>query len=174
MEFIEGEKVVLRVPDGDDFRGAYLKGINAQEFDQFTDHALYPKDEAALKAYAQAKKNNKDLWLGIYDKAAKKHVGNIELSNISQVHRKALYAILLWDGHGQGLANEASRLIIQFGFDRLNLQRIELYVHDKNEKAISLYERLGFKKEGTLRQAFQKQGQFYDLHVMGLLKEEYK
>ena len=174
MEFLEGDKIDLRILSDEDFRGPYLRGINSQQFDQFTDHALFPKNEAALREYSLIKAKNKDLWLGIFNKSNQKHVGNIELSQITAIHRKALYAILLWDGHGQGFALEASQLIIDYGFERLNLQRIELYVHEENSKAISLYERLGFKKEGILRNSFIRKDRTYNVHVMGLLKEEFK
>ena len=80
---------------------------------------------------------------------------------ISQAHR------------GQGFGFEAMQLVIAFGFRELSLHRIALSVASYNEGAIHLYEKLGFKHEGTAREALQRDGQFYDSYSYGLLKQEW-
>ncbi len=174
IPFISGEKVILSVLEGEDFSGPYLLGINDQNLDSFTDHALFPKTKDSLVAYAAQKRQNGDLWLGIYNKASRAHIGNIELSRASSVHQTATFAILLWSDHGQGLAFEASRIILEFGFRKLNLSRVELEVHSENAPAIALYKKLGFVEEGRKRQAFHRSGKKSDLIVMGLLQSEFR
>ncbi len=73
----------------------------------------------------------------------------------------------------KGLGTEALSLLLDFGFMELNLHRIQLFVMSYNEAAISLYERLGFTKEGTLREFGSRDFKRYDLLVYGLLHSEW-
>jgi len=87
--------------------------------------------------------------------------------------RTALLGIWLgkpyWDA---GLGTDAVRTLCRFGFDHMNLQRIELDVFDTNPRARRAYEKVGFVLEGTRRQAQFVGGRNVDSHLMGLLAEE--
>ncbi|WP_291634364.1 GNAT family protein, partial [Clostridium sp.] len=74
---------------------------------------------------------------------------------------------------GRGYAKEALRLTIDFGFEELNLHRIELTVLEYNEPAIKLYERLGFKREGVYREFIHRDGKRYDMYLYGMLRPEW-
>lgn len=75
-----------------------------------------------------------------------------------------------WD---KGYGTEAMDLLLDFAFGELRLHRVFLHVFDFNERAIHLYERAGFRHEGTAREAFYRHGRFYDMHLMGILAEEW-
>lgn len=74
------------------------------------------------------------------------YVGNIYLTDIRE--GKANYHIFIGDKRfwGKGVAKEASMLIIQHGFETLQLHEINLKVKKQNTRAYSLYKRLGFKE----------------------------
>lgn len=74
---------------------------------------------------------------------------------------------------GRGLGAEALQLLLQFAFAELNLRRVGLTVIAYNERAISMYRRMGFVEEGVIRRAVEREGAHYDLLVMGLLREEW-
>jgi RimJ/RimL family protein N-acetyltransferase len=61
---------------------------------------------------------------------------------------------------------------VAFGFRDLNLHRISLQVFATNKRAITTYERAGFRHEGTMRQAAFIDGRFVDVVVMGILEGE--
>jgi RimJ/RimL family protein N-acetyltransferase len=63
--------------------------------------------------------------------------------------------------------------LCRFGFERLNLNRIHLYTPVYNQRAVALYEKVGFKTEGVLRQDVFQDGQYHDAVVMGLLRQEF-
>lgn len=62
---------------------------------------------------------------------------------------------------------------MEFAFIKLNLNKVELDVYEFNPRAIYVYEKTGFKKEGIRRQVFYKNEQFYNSVLMGILREEY-
>jgi diamine N-acetyltransferase len=66
------------------------------------------------------------------------------------------------------------KVFFDYAFRQLNLSRIWLEVLVANERAVELYRRFGFVHEGTLRSHHFQDGQFKDLHVMGLLRAEFE
>ena len=74
-----------------------------------------------------------------------------------------------WD---QGYGTDTMRTLCRFGFEMMNLHRIELEVYAENERARKVYERVGFRVEGTRRDAIFKYGRYQDIVVMGLLEGE--
>jgi RimJ/RimL family protein N-acetyltransferase len=74
---------------------------------------------------------------------------------------------------GKGIGSEAMSLLLDFGFCELNFYRIQLNVIAYNERAIKLYERLGFTREGTLRDFIFRDGKRYDMYLYGLLRHEW-
>jgi RimJ/RimL family protein N-acetyltransferase len=75
---------------------------------------------------------------------------------------------------GQGYGTEALHLALQYGFDELNLHRVTLTVIAYNARAIALYERAGFQREGVFREFGRRDGQRYDMYLYGLLRPEWE
>lgn len=103
-------------------------------------------------------------------------IGSCQLHSISTVHRRAELQIRIGevDYQRKGLGSEALQLLLGFGFHDLNLERVQLHVLPGNHRAITLYEKLGFVREGTLRKAVFVDGRYQDLFVMGVLRDEYE
>jgi RimJ/RimL family protein N-acetyltransferase len=100
-------------------------------------------------------------------------VGFGGLSDISRALTATLFVGIgergLW---GKGLGAEATRLICEYGFFFRNLHSIKVEVNGYNQRAIRLYERLGFKSAGRLRGVIVLNGNRYDQILMDLLREE--
>ena len=75
--------------------------------------------------------------------------------------------------HGKGYGSEATYLALKFGFDRLNLHKIHLKTSDYLSSAIRFYERLGFSREGVLREHEFKKGRFVDKILFSMLRSEF-
>ena len=116
------------------------------------------------------------LRLGIALKADNRLIGSVGLHAIDPIHRRATFGIMIGaiDAWGQGYATEASRLIIAAGFDRLNLNRIELDVYPFNPAARHIYEKLGFRVEGVKRQYHYLDGVYHDVACMGMLRSDWE
>jgi RimJ/RimL family protein N-acetyltransferase len=73
----------------------------------------------------------------------------------------------------QGYGSEAAKLMLQHGFENLNLHRIYLRVYENNPRAIRSYEKVGYVHEGRMRQAVYKNGKFEDVLLMSVLRSEW-
>jgi RimJ/RimL family protein N-acetyltransferase len=104
-------------------------------------------------------------------------IGTIGLDHIDFANQTVEFGNLLigkQEYKGKGYATEAAELIVSYCFLRLNMNRIYLNVYADNAKAIRLYERCGFKTEGTLREAHFEGGGFKDVLVMSILRREFR
>lgn len=83
------------------------------------------------------------------------NAGLVELVEINHVHRRAEFQIIIDPAHqGKGLASQAAKLAMEYGFSVLNLYKLYLIVDEENEKAIHIYSKLGFEIEGVLKHEF--------------------
>jgi len=73
----------------------------------------------------------------------------------------------------KGLGEEAMRLILEYCFIQLHMERVTLDFLEGNTPAEKLYEKLGFHKEGIARNGGKKDGIYVNLHMMSLLRNEY-
>ncbi|MDE9517558.1 GNAT family N-acetyltransferase [Xenorhabdus bovienii] len=74
------------------------------------------------------------------------------------------------DYSGKGIGSKMMEFAIDYAFNWLAAVRIELEVFTDNEKAIALYTKFGFEKEGVLRKASLKNGQYCDVMAMSIIK----
>jgi len=103
-----------------------------------------------------------------------RHIGNCSLEGIERDNGLATLGILIGeaDARGKGLGEEATRVLCRFAFDEMNLHKIRLDVHASNAGAVRTYERVGFRKEGVLREEAFRGGRYIDVLRMGLLRGE--
>lgn len=102
-------------------------------------------------------------------------VGGIDLHDVDARNGSASFGIAIGDpaDTGQGYGSDALRTLLGFGFGQLRLERIELEVYDFNDPARRMYERVGFRHEGTSRHALYTDGAFHDVHRMAILRDEW-
>lgn len=102
-------------------------------------------------------------------------VGTIGLLCIDKKNSKAEYYIAMGETNykGKGVAKEASKLILNYGFENLGLNRIYLFTEAENVSAQKLFERVGFVREGIIRQDIVSHGKYADRVAYGFLREEW-
>lgn len=103
-------------------------------------------------------------------------VGEVVINDLDEDNRSGTIRIALYDPqyYGKGYGTEAMRLAIDFGFKQANLHRISLGVFDFNPRAIRVYEKVGFKREGIIRDALLWEGEFHNEIMMGILESEWE
>lgn len=103
-----------------------------------------------------------------------KLIGEIGFRTIKWFNRKAEISILIAPEHqNEGYGKQALLMLMKFAFKKMNLYRLEAEVIDYNDKAKSLFEKVGFVLEGRLRDAKYNDGKYYDVLRYGILKHEY-
>ncbi len=102
-------------------------------------------------------------------------MGYLELDRIDREHRGASVSRVIVDSDARGEGHGANmvRWALAVGFEDLGLYRIELRVFAFNEVALACYERVGFSREGTLRDARRHGEEYWSLVLMSVLEEEW-
>ena len=77
------------------------------------------------------------------------------------------------DQRGKGYGSDALRVMVRYAFLEMNMNRVGLQVAAFNEPARRSYEKCGFQLEGTLRQYMYRDGQYWDMHLMSILRAEW-
>lgn len=87
-----------------------------------------------------------------------KLIGSISLENIDHTNRRATLGIFIGDREERekGYGTEAIRLILDYGFNYLNLNNINLDVMEFNDRAIACYKKCGFKEIGRRRKSITR------------------
>lgn len=103
-------------------------------------------------------------------------VGGCSLQQIDMRNRHAELSIFLLrqEQRGKGVGLAATRLLLQYAFEVVNLERIYLGVYAFNQAGMRVYERAGFRYEGRLRHMLRYQGQWWDEWLMGILRTEWQ
>lgn len=173
--FIVGETIYLRPLELDDLN-LCQKWMNDPAVRRFLS-PVRPLNRLAEKAFLEElHKRSIDVILAIVLKDEDRHIGNTGLHSINNVDRMAEFGIAIgetdcWQkGHG----TEATRLMVNYGFNTLNLNRVYLRVHADNPRGMATYEKVGFRKEGVMRQARFHDGQYHDVILMSILREEFQ
>lgn len=120
--------------------------------------------------------SNTEFNFAIVDLETDELIGNVGFPRIDYINRVAEFGIFIGnkDYWGKGYGVEATQLILDFGFNVLNLNNIYLKVYSYNQPAISCYKKAGFKEAGRLREAKQIAQEKYDEIYMDILAREFK
>jgi len=170
----EGQLVRLRAREPGDEPMLY-RWFNDPEV---TEHLTvrYPLSHAQERAFIEsaAEISYNHASFGVETITEGRLIGGVGLEKTSPESRRATLGIALgdkqfWNG---GYGTDTMRVICRFGFETMNLHRIDLEVYASNARARRVYEKVGFKQEGILREAMYKYGRYEDIVQMGLLEGE--
>lgn len=185
---IKGNKINLRPMKYSDI-DSIVENINDKSIARYTERIPHPYFAKDAKGFIEEQKNNlpalprkalqagkkKKLHLGIENKASKKIIGGIGLTILDKKNKGATLGYWLGKKYwSKGIMTEASKLIINHAFKNLKLQRIQATVMHPNIASMKVLEKNGFKLEGILRKKIFKNNKWMDIHIFGLLKNEWK
>lgn len=176
--FLEGKKIYLRalsISDAD-VANRYLDWVNDSEIRQAMGTLSFPTSKEQLIDYIKAKNNDPNVaFFAIVDKETKKHVGNVKLEPINWIDRRAIYGVLIGDknSRGKGYGTEVLKLVLDYAFFDLNLNRVEAAATEKNQASVKHFLKVGFVVEGTFRKQKFQNGEYVDSIYMAILREEY-
>lgn len=167
-----------------------LRGVERSDLSQFKDWLNDPEVIEGLALYLPLSLADEEQWfeevskrdgavkplaIEIQDGEGWRLAGNMSFFNLEWTNRCAELGIFIGDKSiwNKGYGTESMCLMLQHGFETLNLHRIYLRVYSTNPRARRSYEKAGFVLEGTLREAVYRHGKYADIHVMSVLRSEW-
>ncbi len=173
-----GKQVHLRRIEPDDLDNV-MKSWNNLEMRQYLGHAL-PFSRAREQEILD-ELSKQDPWkdgyvvLAIEDKSSREFLGSVSLMNISKQNGNAELAIAIYDpqNFGKGYGTDATKVMLWFGFNILGLESVFLHTFTQNERAQRAFKSAGFKEGGVRRRGVFNMGEFCDLVMMDIVKEEF-
>src|SRR5690625_3584170 len=171
---LSNEQVYLRLMEEKDVPYK-VKWINNHEF-RHTLNFDYPLSEISTKKWLHNVAGNstrKDFI--VCDIESDKPIGYGGLIGIDYKNGKAESYMGIGDQsyQGKGIGYEIRKILLDYAFTELNMNKIYAYVWKENSPMITLNEKVGFQIEGLLRQDILSHGEKRDRYIMGILKEEY-
>lgn len=173
---IRGEHVYLRAAERSDIP-TFVRWFNdARVLQHLAMRA--PMSEAAESGWFDrmlAAQGSSDYHFVVCLRADDRAIGTIGLHGIDWPNGVAEFGIALGEPSewGKGFGTDATRAISDFAFGELRLERLSLLVYADNDRARRVYEAAGFQLEGTMRRALYQRGERLDVHVMGLLRDDW-
>jgi ribosomal-protein-alanine N-acetyltransferase len=145
----------------------------------------YMRDEDPLKTREQAEEMLRPLqtpekmphfkWWGIEIKDGGHLIGTCGYCRWDKQHHHAEIGYDLWpDYWGQGLMPEVLQALIGFGFEKMDLNRVEATTHTENQRSQRVLAKLGFQREGLLREYYCRDGVYNDQVQFSLLRREWQ
>lgn len=151
-----------------------LEWMNDPEITELLGTRL-PISQSEQKQWYEHTINDKSKKKMIIENVGGEPIGQISLMNIDQRNQSVEIGITIGDKSywGQGMGYDAMFTLLGFVFHEWRFHRVYLHVASFNERAIKLYEKLGFKKDGILRDNIYTRNRYYDSLVMSILKPEF-
>jgi UDP-4-amino-4,6-dideoxy-N-acetyl-beta-L-altrosamine N-acetyltransferase len=120
--------------------------------------------------------SQRDVLFAIVLRDGDRMIGTTGLHDLDFRSRRATFGMQLGEPSewGKGYGSEATRMVLEYGFGTLNLNRVQLEVLEHNVAGIRAYEKAGFRREGVMRQHHYVDGAYVDTLVMGILRSEWK
>lgn len=175
---LRGERVILG-PIKREYIESFLKWFNDPEITQYL--VIYrPMTRMAEEEWMENLKNREDtIHFSIVipnDDGTERLIGNCGIHKIDWKNRVGEVGITIGEKEYQnkGYGTEALRILLDYGFNTVNLNRLELSTYDFNVRALESYKKVGFVEEGRKRQYMWINGKYHDMIIMGILAEEWR
>jgi RimJ/RimL family protein N-acetyltransferase len=168
--------------------------MNDQEVCKYNSHGLFPYTKEEEKAWHRKIENNEVVAWAVIGKTSINannlkpgdelhpggfwedaryyvHIGNVSLQSINWINRSAEFAIILGEKSwwGQGVATEALQILINHGFNKLNLHRIWSGTAAENIGMLRVFKKLNMEHEGTFKDGVFLNGQYVNVLCWSIL-----
>lgn len=168
---LENENIFLTLLSTQELNTNYISWLNDKDVCKYNSHGdnEYTYDNAVNFIKSLENNDSKRVY-AVYTKFENIHIGNISLQNIDRTNKKAEVALIFGEKQfwNKGYATEALSLLIKIA-KNIKLHRLYFGTHAENIAMQKLGERLGFLKEGVLKDSQLKNGKYNDIVLYGLI-----
>lgn len=168
-----GERIYLSPRNIEDYE-KFVEWLNDFEVTDYIGASGKLMSIQGEKEYLE-KNNNPESTFSIITLEEDKLIGTVSLEKMDKINRTATLGIFIGDKDYRncGYGTEAIKMILEFGFNYMNLNNINLDLVDFNERALKCYNKCGFKEYGRRNSIFLND-KYYDRISMDILKDEFK
>ena len=174
----EGKKVKLRsfeLSDLDSIMKDWNKIHLRRELGPVVPHSRSER-EAWIRQTWENRQKGQAFVFAIEELTSGNFLGHASLNSVTKINRTAKVSIAIYNdkNRGKGYGTDALSVLIEIGFEYLNLHRIGLNVFNTNPRAHKVYEKVGFKKVGELRHTDFVDGKYVNDIAMDILEDEWR
>jgi RimJ/RimL family protein N-acetyltransferase len=162
----------LRIEDAGDLYQVY-SDPETMRYWSSPPHPDEPRTREMIVSAEESFEDRSALQWAIERRSDRRVLGTVTLLPDPRQPRAELGFIIGREHWGRGYAGEAQRRVARFGFEELRLHRLEADTHPDNEASARSLERLGFRREGVLRERWLVGGERSDSVIWGLLASEW-
>jgi len=176
LPIIAAPRVVLRWISENDIDGLYEIFSNPQVMRYWSTVPLPDREAAAALQREIAEGNERETMFkwGIALRESNTVIGTTTLFNLNLDNGRAELGYAMAHAYwGKGYMNEALKALVSYAFEVMELRRLEADVDPRNTASIRTLERLGFQREGFLRERWHVNGEIQDALFYGLLRREW-
>ena len=172
---LTGKNVKL-VPLDERHLDAIMEGWNNPEMRKYLG-GYFPNSRESEKEWMrsaqESMKRRSDVHLVIEKSEDDSFIGTVAVHDINWVSHSGTIGIAIHkpENWNKGYGTEALKLLMKFCWNSLNMRRLDLTVHEFNERAMRVYEKLGFKECGVFHKRFFIDGKYVNTHIMEVFNE---
>jgi [ribosomal protein S5]-alanine N-acetyltransferase len=154
MNEVVSERLQFRLLREKDVTSRYVGWLNDPDVNRFLETRFVQQTLDSCREYVSKVETDPLSHLfGIFDKKTLEHIGNIKIGFINEHHKSAQLSLFIGEKSywGNGYATESIRRITVWGFDELELERIEAGCYDNNVGSLRAFLKVGYSVEGYFR-----------------------
>lgn len=175
-EKITGSKIYLRKISQSDVNDKYVSWLNDPQINKYLETRWNEQTMQSVSDFVKSKLEKDDEPLfAICTIEEDIHIGNIKLGPINPYHKNADVSLFIGEKKywGKGFAKEAIKLITDYGFKILNLNKLKAGAYAENLGSINAFKKCGYIQEGLLRKQAICNGGLMDIVLVGITSEDY-
>lgn len=171
---MKNDKIYLRILEKSDIALTH-KWINDSVISEIMGYLPVLSLENQLEWYDKVKNDKKRFIFAICKIENDEHIGNVGLGNIDYINRHCMFNIFIAsdENKGNGSGSGATKLILKFAFERLNLNKVFLQTSKRFVSANKMYLKLGFQIDGVLREHYYTNGVYEDKTIYSILRKDF-
>ena len=172
-----GQRIVLRPHSEANFERlhAWRNDVELQELSS-PSVSSYTEEQTRDTLARWMRRDRTDIiHFAIHLAVTQQIIGFLHIAMIEPEHMRCRIGIVVGERHlwGRGYGSESLRCALDYCFDELDMNRVSAETYASNPRSAALLEKVGFVREGTMRESVRKNGEFVDEYQYGLLRSDW-
>jgi len=176
-KYLKGEVIFLRPVEQSDLIDTYVNWLNDPMVNQWLETRWVNQTMLTIRDYWEThSKNSDEAWWAICTTADSRHVGCIKVGPVRWNHQSASVSLFIGDKGvwGKGVGSEAIKLVTDYCFSELEIEKLNAGVYANNTGSIKAFKKCEYSVQGCLKKDLSTVDGRVDLIVLGIWRGEWK